>query len=59
MGAEVHSAAKGQMSQAVAKALADSLCALNTQDSVIVNLVKPYNVRVVLNSKLCDAEGEV
>mmetsp|Transcript_127732 Transcript_127732/g.180222 ORF Transcript_127732/g.180222 Transcript_127732/m.180222 type:complete len:143 (-) Transcript_127732:121-549(-) len=28
------------------------------QDSLIVNLVKPFNVRVVLNSKLC-AAGEV
>ncbi|CAL1142167.1 unnamed protein product [Cladocopium goreaui] len=28
------------------------------QDSLIVNLMKPFNVRVVLNSKLCPA-GEV
>lgn len=28
------------------------------QDSLIVNLVKPFNVRVVLESKLCPA-GEV
>jgi len=29
------------------------------QDSLIVNLVKPFNVRVVLNSKLCPVAGEV
>mmetsp|Transcript_3408 Transcript_3408/g.5727 ORF Transcript_3408/g.5727 Transcript_3408/m.5727 type:complete len:144 (+) Transcript_3408:51-482(+) len=29
------------------------------QDSLIVNLVKPFNVRVVLTSKLCPAAGEV
>mmetsp|Transcript_119694 Transcript_119694/g.168447 ORF Transcript_119694/g.168447 Transcript_119694/m.168447 type:complete len:141 (+) Transcript_119694:69-491(+) len=29
------------------------------QDSLIVNLVKPFNVRVVLNSKACGPAGEV
>ena len=29
------------------------------QDSLIVNLVKPFNVRMVLNSKSCPAAGEV
>jgi len=30
-----------------------------SQDSLIVNLVKPFNVRVVLNSKACGPAGEV
>lgn len=37
----------------------ERICQMCLEETLIVNLVKPFNVRVVLDSKSCPAAGEV